>query len=71
MVYCFDWLGNVQTSSVELAVGVCIGPGSDRPGPKTEMGEGCGPRTGPDRTDQVPAFYLAANRVVARSARTT
>ena len=47
--------------------------GPDRPGPKTEMGEGCGPRTGqcPDRTDQGPAFCLAADRVVARSARAT
>jgi len=30
-----------------MIVGVFVGPGPDRPGPKTELGQNCGPRTGP------------------------
>jgi len=35
-------------------IGVCIGPGPDRPGPKTEMGARFGPRIGPEWTGKCP-----------------
>ena len=37
-------------SIMSLHLGVCIGPGPDRPRPKTEFGAGCGSRIGPDRS---------------------
>jgi len=42
----------LTTVSLSTKLGVCIGPGPDRPGPKTEFGAGCRSRTGPvlDRT---------------------
>jgi len=72
------WLETLLAPPSSPTLRVCIGPGPDRPGPKTEMRKGRGPRTGPDRTRNVqtgpdwtgqgPAFCLAADRVVARSA---